>query len=453
MFNGRFVEKGRFKNNNKWKALGFCAIFVFCGIFLFAFLFGSMLMILNSSASLDLINYIKTFDAVEYDENRLIPEVQEEGFYTFQTDRELNILFVTDLHLGGGFSSKVNDKKAIYELICVLQQEKPDLVVLGGDNIYPLPSFANGGNTLNNAMVAKVLMELFEHEGVYYSLVFGNHDSENINFASRHKLAMLFQDKSLKYCIFHQDFRDQNETRKSETNQCILVKNSLGEITKALMLVDTNDYVDGSISSTLNHRYDTIHDEQVDWVEQTLLSLSEKNGSLVKSLFFTHIPMGEYATAFNELLENDFNTTENAQYVSGVWGESYSGTYGGFISYGGVMEKTKKPEECDQLFERIGPDGLNSMEAVFCGHDHLNSATVLYKGVYLSFGYSMDHLAYTGIAPFGKQRGVTLITIQNDGTWAEQHKNLYLDYDVEKDRFIEVTLDSYYNEEIFPAEV
>ena len=70
----------------------------------------------------------------------------------------------------------------------------------------------------------------------------------------------------------------------------------------------------------------------------------------------------------------------------------------------------------------------------------------------MSFGYSMDHIAYTGIAPFGKQRGVTLIKVQNDGTWTEQHKNLYTDYEVEKDKFIEVTFDSYYNEHVYPQE-
>lgn len=92
-------------------------------------------------------------------------------------------------------------------------------------------------------------------------------------------------------------------------------------------------------------------------------------------------------------------------------------------------------------------DEIGSLEAVFCGHDHINNAVVYYKGVMLSYGYSLDNIAYDFIADYGAQRGTTIITVHNDGTFEQQHKNVYADYACDPHKFVTTEATSIYYRE------
>ena len=70
---------------------------------------------------------------------------------------------------------------------------------------------------------------------------------------------------------------------------------------------------------------------------------------------------------------------------------------------------------------------LGSTQAMFFGHDHLNSFVVEYMGVSFSYGYSIDYSAYIGIAGRGYQRGCTVITVKSDTTFSIRHENYYQD--------------------------
>ena len=58
-----------------------------------------------------------------------------------------------------------------------------------------------------------------------------------------------------------------------------------------------------------------------------------------------------------------------------------------------------------------------STEAVFVGHDHLNNMGIKYKGVDLVYSKSIDYIVYPGISQMTEQRGATLITILQDGSY------------------------------------
>ena len=107
----------------------------------------------NGISNIILSNYIKTFDPVAY-ESRLEP-VLENGHYTFTTDGDFKIMQINDIHLGGGIFTVKKDQKTIYEVMTMVQNEKPDLVILNGDNIFAVPGpVFNGGGTFNNKMVS-----------------------------------------------------------------------------------------------------------------------------------------------------------------------------------------------------------------------------------------------------------------------------------------------------------
>ena len=135
-------------------------------------------------------------------------------------------MMLTDIHLGGGFWSREKDRKTVYEIITMLQKEKPDLVILDGDNTFAVPGpVYNGGGTLNNYMAARDVIQIFNHEGVYFSTVFGNHDTEVFDYTGRQKLGELYMNDKFEYCIFDQNYTDGGDL-PTVTNQIIQVKNN-----------------------------------------------------------------------------------------------------------------------------------------------------------------------------------------------------------------------------------
>ena len=399
-------------------------------------------MAVNYGVSLHLRHYINSFEPVDYSGvDRVVPELDAEtGYYTFTTDRDLKIMMLTDIHLGGGFWSREKDRKTVYEIITMLQKEKPDLVILDGDNTFAVPGpVYNGGGTLNNYMAAHDVIDIFNHEGVYFSTVFGNHDTEVFGYTGRQKLGELYMDDRFEYCIFDQNFTDGGEL-PSVTNQMILVKSTAGKITKALLLVDSNAYVDDSIQAVLDWNYDIIRDSTVDWAEESLKALGKP-----ETVAFFHIPTSEFRIAYEDLEANGFKDTEDTKYISGVWDELMDETTHSRIWHGGITREGPLAD-IDRFFETIGPDGLNILEACYCGHDHVNNAMVNYKGVDLCYGYSIDNLAYTDINYSGAQRGATIITIAPDGKRTTEYKNAYKDYGVPTDEFVEVYTDRLFYE-------
>ena len=78
----------------------------------------------------------------------------------------------------------------------------------------------------------------------------------------------------------------------------------------------------------------------------------------------------------------------------------------------------------DELFEVGKTIGL---KAVYCGHDHYNNFSVEYEGIRLTYGMSIDYLAYLNIWKEKGQRGCTIITIDGDGSFDVRAENYYQD--------------------------
>ena len=379
----------------------------------------ALIALVNLFCNLSLRRYIKTFKPVEYEYTQIEPEkINYDGktYTTFTTDQDFKVMQITDVHIGGGFLSYKKDKKAITCVITMIQNEKPDLVVFTGDNVFPIPYIAG---TINNKMIMKTFITMAEQTGVYYTTLFGNHDTESFSYYNRKYMSEMFSDPKLKHSIY-----ERQEGVSGESNSIILVRNKAHEITKTLLMIDSNDYINQSIKATFNWLYDTIHEDQIKWAKENIEHIkSLPEGANTKVLAFMHIPVSEYHIAFEELRNNDFKDTANTHYVAGVNDELDDPTPSGRVWYGGVSNWKDKSEieSLDLFFETLSP----YLDAIFCGHDHVNNLRCVYKGVYLSYGYSIDYLAYSDIDKIGSQRGNTMITIKNDGSWAEVHNNYY----------------------------
>ena len=364
-----------------------------------------------------------TYSKVQY-ENQLIPQRDENGNWYFTTDGDFKVMHITDVHIGGGFLSKGYDEKALNAVAIMVTREKPDLLIVTGDVAFPVPYTAG---TFNNYSGAKAFANLMESLGVYWDVTFGNHDSEVYTYFDREDMSAFYGSDEFEYCLFEAGPKDVD----GYGNHTIEVKNSDGIITQAMILIDSQAYIEDSIIESIKGTYDNIHSNQVEWYEEEVNRMNaenrridEKAGTVVTHAFF-HIPLVEMDDAWNEFKENGYKDTENFEYVEGLIGETGRQVC---CAYGE-----------DELFEKMLE--LGSTKAIHNGHDHVNSTTFKYKGITFSYGYSIDYFAYSNIDKLGSQRGNTMITLKPDDTFNIDKYNLYSDrYDLEGFTREEVTM-------------
>lgn len=361
--------------------------------------------------------YIDTFSPVEI-EDRLTPTLVD-GEYYFTTDRAFKLMQLTDVHLGGGFLSRKEDKMTINAIAAMVAEEKPDLIIVTGDVSFAVPYISG---TINNAIAHRMFMRLMERLGVSWTIVFGNHDSEAYNYYNRAAVNKMYDDESLEHCLFIPD-----GDLSGEGNHVINVKNTTGFITQSFYMIDTHSYTDQDPLG-IKWDYDYVKEDQIAWYAGKIDAHKAANAALYEtlpeeqkalysnllepqSLMFMHIPLREVKAAYEEYVANGRQNTEDVTYIRGFDGETDEVVY------------SSRTDE--QLFETILEKG--STQALFFGHDHLNNFVFEYKGVKLCYGYSIDYLAYSGIDTRGFQRGCTIISCAPSGEATIVHENYYQD--------------------------
>ncbi len=363
--------------------------------------------------------YIDSFARVEI-ENQLTPELDEDGVPYFVTDGDFKVLHLTDVHICGGVLSVAEDKKAINAVAAMVTAEKPDLVIVTGDISFAVP----WAGTLNNRYAHSMFARLMENLGVYWTVTLGNHDSEVYNLHARRAVGKMYEDESLEHCLFSRGPSDVY----GECNHVINVKNSKGLITKSLIMMDSNSYT-WEDPLGIFWIYDNIHADQIEWYRGVVEKYNAQNRAVydslseserptnsedfltVQSMLFIHIPLMEVRNAYNGYVNNNCQNSEEITYIEGEIGEESPYVY------------CSNDEE--EMFETML--SLGSTKAMFYGHDHLNNIVMEYKGITLSYGYSIDYFAYADIDKKGAQRGCSIITCSPDTSFEIIHENYYQD--------------------------
>lgn len=376
----------------------------------------------NKISEISMNRYIDSFAKVEYDADdpQLTPKMDEYGNWYFVTDGDFKIMQITDVHIGGGVLSREEDMKAMNAIAAMVAYEKPDLVVSTGDMAATYPH----SGTLNNEYAHEYFARLMENLGVYWTVNFGNHDSEIYNFEDRDDVADIYEDDDYRYCLFSEGPEDVS----GYGNHVINVRNSQGLVTQSIIMMDTHSYTDKDPFG-LMWDYDYVKVDQIGWYSGVVNTYSAYNRSLlsamdeaekpanaedfetVKSLLFIHIPLVEVHDAYWEYVNNGRQNTENATFIRGNDGESDQVVYGS--------------KQDTDLFETMVE--LGSTKGMFYGHDHLNNFVLEYKGIQMSYGYSIDYFAYADIDNWGYQRGCQMITCHADGSFETRHENYYQD--------------------------
>ena len=117
---------------------------------------------------------------------------------------------------------------------------------------------------------------------------------------------------------------------------------------------------------------------------------TEKNGYVVPSLAFFHIPFEEYGIAYNLYKQGSGLVTHH---------------------YGENREGIACSRKESQMFEKMVE--LGSTKACFVGHDHINNSDITYQGIELVFGIKATDRVYADKDMMG---GLT-ITIHDDNSY------------------------------------
>ena len=296
-------------------------------------------------------------------------------------NRDYKILQLTDLHLGFGLFSHKKDKMALDAVTKIINRTSPDLIVFTGDIIFP---FLPKAGTMNNKKQAERFIRFIDRFKIPYTLVFCNHDCEMGAKCGREQLADIFTNG--KYCIFSKGRKDIFGVG----NFFINLTDKQENVLMPLVMLDSNMYGDGWFFSG----FDCIHEDQTEWCMNRLSKLKKINPD-IKAMAFFHMPVREFKEAYEKMKLGD----KRVVYEHGSIAEK--------DEYFGISYKK------GDFFKKAVENGI--IKWMFCGHDHLNTLSLTYKGIRLTYGMSIDCLGYNGISKSYIQRGGTLITRKIDG--------------------------------------
>lgn len=261
------------------------------------------------------------------------------------TDGKLKVMQVSDLQ-----DTKRTCVDTLRFIDAALEKEKPDIIVLTGDQLDVVGIWGEGEvNRQNVRRAIKGLFSVFEKHGIPYALTFGNHDGET--GVSVEEQAKIYAE--LKHCI---GFEDLNDGRPCAGTFNIPVLSSDRERTVL------NFYMMDTHNTKEDRAYKGLYDDQLEWYEKK----SDELGR-VPSMVFQHIAPDQVY----ELLTEVKKGTKGALPAYGKRGGEYFVLNGEKIksmhSYGETPSVTHENNREFSLMKERG-----DVIGIFFGHDHYN---------------------------------------------------------------------------------
>ena len=336
-----------------------------------------------------------------------VPRVEPREYppLMFDENGEFTVLHLTDFHEymlieGKNFDDITlvdNLKPRLTQFIEVcLEEVKPDLVVLGGDNIFGLSAVAEFMDTPVSIKTYRAIAELFEEHEQYWTLTFGNHDSESV----LDKIDYL--NEVVKYDYFIGGTEDEKyfsaKVFPTDTvignshadyyvgNYSIPVYDETGtQIAYNIFVLDSGSY---TLTPPADVPYLSITREQTDWYLSESEKLEQESGHIVPAVMFSHIPFAEMEDAYN------------------------AGNYLGGEEAGWMLSTIPSP-----IYDAILKRG--DVKGVFFGHMHGSDVTV--------YGEGNGHRLLMGITKATQSSGyddtdsvlgMRVINLHTDGSFA-----------------------------------
>lgn len=341
----------------------------------------------------------------------------------FGADGKFTILNFSDIQDG----KKVNDITKSF-LKKAIEQAKPDLIVLTGDNVYGASCKTVEGTKSS----IDGFMKIFEEYKIPVAVTFGNHDSQK-NKMTR-EMQMEYYETFDCNISCDQDPAWPVDMHGCGTYNVPIYSSDGSHIAFNVWVMDSGDY-EVSGSGELSTDYDRVHKDQLDWYEATDAALALQNGGkLVPSICFQHIIVKEI---YDALVKTSFGDENSVGGDGGIW-KLPAGAKG-------ILSEAPCPGvHNDGQFETMKKDVV----AFVSGHDHANSFEIDYKGS------KLINSTTSGIGAYGSEvnRGARVFVIDEaDPANFETHiilmkDNLSQDF---KTQFLYFFKNLWYNVEMF----
>ena len=340
---------------------------------------------LSAAIALNLLNGFVRIAKVRYMDRE--PTVTEKTL-RFNEDGKFKILQISDLQDNVVYKNMAKDF-----MIELLEREKPDIVVLTGDNI------GNDSSQTPDLMYLAFdeFMSIFEERGVKVASVFGNHDNEG-NAYDKDKQIELYKRYS---CYVGDDVPELS----GSGNYRLPVLSSKDDTTAFnLWFFDSGTYNDENDLGG----YGCVHKDQIEWyVNEEKAQTKENGGKPVPSMAFQHIIIPEVYEVL-EKVENPEDEKYKDKFVAEFLKEYYVFP-DEYTDEDTFFSETACPPnysngQADAMIENGNVLGIVS------GHDHKNSFVIPYKTL------DIIQSPAAGFGAYGDEnRGARIITLdEND---------------------------------------
>lgn len=340
---------------------------------------------LSAAIALNLLNGFVRIAKVRYMDRE--PTVTEKTL-RFNEDGKFKILQISDLQDNVVYKNMAKDF-----MIELLEREKPDIVVLTGDNI------GNDSSQTPDLMYLAFdeFMSIFEERGVKVASVFGNHDNEG-NAYDKDKQIELYKRYS---CYVGDDVPELS----GASNYRLPVLSSKDDTTAFnLWFFDSGTYNDENDLGG----YGCVHKDQIEWyVNEEKAQTKENGGKPVPSMAFQHIIIPEVYEVL-EKVENPEDEKYKDKFVAEFLKEYYVFP-DEYTDEDTFFSETACPPnysngQADAMIENGNVLGIVS------GHDHKNSFVIPYKTL------DIIQSPAAGFGAYGDEnRGARIITLdEND---------------------------------------
>ena len=306
----------------------------------------------------------------------------EKAPLSFDADGSFTIMHVTDTHL-----QESNIDKSVWLIGQACDKEKPDLVVIGGDNVQNDDSAEITKNHITK------LMQEFEIRGIPVAVTFGNHDSEE-GALSREELMAFYNTFSCSYSV------DDGETLSGcGTYNIPVLSSDLSAVKFNIWVFDSGNYdADGN--------YGYVKKDQIDWYRSVSDALAlENGGEKVYSLAFQHIIVPEI---YDVLKKADYKSLFTFEHI--INDGDYYMSDPTQTNYGTLNETPCSGYYNDGQFDAMVQQG--DVLGIFSGHDHTNAFAVKNQGINITNSLSTR---YNDDA-FSTQYGYRIIEINATDT-------------------------------------
>ncbi len=314
-------------------------------------------------------------------------------------DGKFKILLFGDIHENSDYEGNPRFKDMHKLMNAALDEYKPDLCVLLGDNCYGAVLRDDGIEKFNK--MATDLIEPITRRNIPVAVIMGNHEHDH---GIDDEIVAAYN--SIEGCIMRNDAPPEIT---GAANFKELIYSSDGETPLfCLWFIDSNNLCeDRSLSN-----YDFVHTDQIEWFEEESAKLKELNGGKpMPSFIFQHIPVPEEyellrKPRFWELPVSvaGHNSRKNKRYVGKKGVEGYVGEGPCAPDYNnGQFASWKK---------------VGGVLGAFFGHDHLNDFSGFVDGIFMAQHKTAGFRAYTD----GCRSCVRLVTIDENNPEKFEHE-------------------------------